>query len=141
MNNDYTVSTDKSKLNIAAIHDFLSNRSYWAKGRSLETVRRSIDNSLCFGVYDGEGHQVAFARVITDLAIYAYLLDVFVFEQYREMGIGKQLIQFIVEYPALKNVRVWRLDTKDAHGLYKKYGFTDLKSYDRAMEKRQIADQ
>jgi len=140
MNKNYTISIDKSKLNVAVIHDYLCNRSYWAKGRTLEIVQKSIDNSLCFGAYDNEGQQVGFARVITDLAIYAYLLDVFVLEQYRGMGIGKQLIQFIVEYPHLENIRVWRLDTKDAHGLYRKYGFIDLKSPDKAMEKRQAAD-
>ncbi len=93
MISSYTISTDKFTLDIAAIHDFLSNRSYWAKGRTLEIVRKSIDHSLCFGAYDKEGHLVGFARVITDFAIFAYLLDVFVLEDFRGRGIGKQLIK------------------------------------------------
>lgn len=136
MSSDYFISTDKSKLDVAVIHDFLCNRSYWAGGRMLEIVQKSIDNSLCFGAYDKEGHLQGFARVITDFGILAYLLDVFVLEEHRGIGIGKQLVKAIVEYPELKDVRVWRLDTKDAHGLYKKFGFTDIKSPDSAMEKR-----
>jgi GNAT superfamily N-acetyltransferase len=140
MNSGYVISTDKSKLDIATIHDFLSDRSYWAQGRTLETVQKTIDNSLCFGTYNREGRLIGFARVVTDFAIFAYLMDVFVLEEYRGAGIGKQLIQYIVEYPDLKNIRVWRLDTKDAHGLYKKYGFTEAKAPDKIMEKELIAN-
>jgi GNAT superfamily N-acetyltransferase len=136
MNGDYIISTDKAKLEIDIIHDFLSNRSYWAKGRSLEIVRRSIDHSLCFGAYDQADRQVGFARVITDFAVLAYLLDVFVLEDHRGRGVGKLLVKSIVEHPDLKGVRVWRLDTQDAHGLYKKFGFTDIKFPDRVMEIR-----
>src|SRR5512145_2891958 len=91
MNNDYTISADKSKLDITAIHDFLSNRSYWGKGRTIDTVQKSIDNSLCFGVYDKENRLAGFARIVTDLTICAYLIDLFVSEQHRKRCLGTQL--------------------------------------------------
>lgn len=138
MNSSYAISTDKTKLDVEVIHDFLSNRSYWGKGRTLETVQKTIDNSLCFGVYDKEDQLIGFARVVTDYAIFAYLMDVFVLEDYRRAGIGKQLIRYIVDYPDLKNIQRWRLDTLDAHELYKKYGFRAPEFPEKIMEKKQI---
>lgn len=116
------ISTDKKRLNIAMIHDFLANESYWAKGIPLEVMKRSIENSLCFGVYH-QGRQVGFARVVTDYATTAYVGDVFVIESYRGRGLGKRLIKAIVDHPELEGLRLWFLGTKDAHDLYRKFGF------------------
>lgn len=120
---EFSISTDKSKLDIAAIHDYLSNRSYWAQGRSLETVNTSIENSLCFGMYDEVGKQIGFARVATDFALFAYIMDVCVFEEFRGKGFGKELMNYIINYPSMRGIRRIMLATKDAHGLYEKYGF------------------
>lgn len=129
-----TISDDKTLLDIPLIHEFLSERSYWAVGRSLETVQQSVEESLCFGVYDNDGNQLGFARVITDYAIFGWLLDVFILEEYRGQGLGKQLMQAIVNHSKLKDVRRMGLGTADAHGLYKQYGFTSLSKPDRMME-------
>jgi GNAT superfamily N-acetyltransferase len=128
-----TISTDKSKLDIKAIHDFLTNRSYWAKGRSLETVKRSVENSLCFGVYQGE-NMVGFARVATDYAVFAYIMDVFILEGHRGKGLSKLLMDYIMKYPALQGLQRYMLATQDAHELYKKYGFTVIASPEKFME-------
>lgn len=128
------ISTEKKLLNIPMIHQYLSERSYWAKGRSLEAVRKSIENSLCFGVYDDDGKQLGFARVVTDYAVFGWLMDVFVLEEYRGEGLGKQLMEAIVNHPDLKNLRRMGLGTDDAHGLYQQYGFTSLSKPDNMME-------
>lgn len=120
---EFSISTDKSKLDVAAIHDYLSNRSYWAQGRSLETVNISIENSLCFGMYNEVGKQIGFARVATDFALFAYIMDVCIFEDYRGKGFGKELMNFVINHPSLHGIRRIMLATKDAHGLYEKYGF------------------
>ena len=120
--NEYTISTEKKRLDLGMIHDFLSNESYWAKGIPLDVVKRSIENSLCFGVYDTD-KQVGFARVITDYATTAYVGDVFILESCRGRGLGKLLIKTVVEHPELQGLRLWFLGTKDAHDLYRKYGF------------------
>jgi GNAT superfamily N-acetyltransferase len=104
------------------IHDFLANQSYWAKGIPLEVVKRSIENSLCFGVYH-RGKQVGFARVVTDYATIAYIGDVFVTGPHRGKGMGKRLVKTIIDHPELKGLRLWLLGTRDAHDLYRKYGF------------------
>lgn len=119
---EYRISTDKKRLDLAMIHDFLANESYWAKGIPLEVMKRSIKNSLCFGVYH-QGRQVGFARVVTDYATTAYVGDVFIRESYRGRGLGKQLIKAVVDHAALEGLRLWFLGTKDAHGLYRKFGF------------------
>lgn len=128
-----TISTDKTKLNIQVIHNYLSQDSYWAKKIPIETLQRAIDNSLCFGVYV-DNEQVGFARVTTDYSTFAYLADVFVLPAYRGKGLSKQLIKYIVEYPSLQGLRRWMLGTADAHGLYRKYGFKELANPDRFME-------
>ncbi len=125
MTSDYIISTDKALLDIPLIHQFLSQESYWAKNIPLELVKRSIDNSLCFGVYHN-GQQIGFARVITDQATIAYLSDVFVVAAYRGQGVSKQLINAICEWPALQGLRRWVLATRDAHSLYEQFGFTPL---------------
>ncbi len=134
MENEYIISTDKSKLNIPLIHEFLDKRSYWAKSRSIDTVKKSIENSLCFGVYLNN-EQVGFARVISDYAVFAYILDVFILEEHRKQGLGKLLMKTILEYPELKNLKKWGLATKDAHELYKKFGFRNILHPEFMMEK------
>ncbi len=130
----FTISTDKARLDVPAIHDFLANSSYWAPNIPLATVQRSIDNSLCFGIYEAGGRQVGFARVITDYAVFAYVADVFVLEAYRGRGLAKWLVACIVSTPELQNLRRWMLATQDAHGLYAQYGFNPLSKPERFME-------
>ena len=136
MTGGYDISTDPSRLDIAAIHDFLSNRSYWAKGRTMQAVQKAIENSLCFGIYGPRDHFAGFARVVTDYTIFAYLMDLFVLEKYRKQGVGKQLMDAIVNHPMLQDIRFWRLDTKDAHGLYQQYGFQNPIFPEKIMERR-----
>jgi N-acetylglutamate synthase-like GNAT family acetyltransferase len=117
----FLISTDRSKLDVDVIHRFLV-RSYWAEGIPRETVMRSIENSLCFGVYDN-ARQIGFARVISDFATYAYVADVFILEPYRERGLGKELMASIMAHPDLQGLRRWSLGTRDAQGLYAQFGF------------------
>ncbi len=130
---EFVISTDRERLSLDVIHAFLTN-CYWAKGIPREVVARSIEHALCFGVYDGEGAQVGFARVISDFATMAYIGDVFVLETYRGRGLGKWLMQCIMQHPALQNLRRWILTTRDAHGLYSQVGFTPVKVPERFME-------
>ncbi|MGQ0600745.1 MAG: GNAT family N-acetyltransferase [Anaerolineales bacterium] len=131
----FTLSTDKTKLNVTLIHDYLSQHSYWAQGRSAEVVRNSIEHSLCFGVYRGE-EQVGFARVVTDYATFAWLCDVFILESVRGHGLGKWLIESIVAHPQLQGLRRFMLATRDAHELYRRYGgFETLQAPEKWMEK------
>ncbi len=130
------ISTDKARLDVGLIHDFLSHSSYWAQGRPVEQVRTSIDHSLCFGAYDRQS-QVGFARVVTDYATFAWLCDVFVLEPHRGQGVGKKLIQAVVEHPTLRDLRLMILATRDAQGLYGQYGgFRAIESPDRWMIRR-----
>lgn len=131
----YSISTDKSKLDVAAIHEYLCHRSYWAKGRSIERVKISIENSICFGMYDADDTMLGFARVVTDKVVFAYLMDLFIFEGYRGQGLGSALVRHIMEQPDLQ-VRLWFLATRDAHGLYEKFGFTVIPDPERYMFKR-----
>lgn len=118
----FTISTDKSRLDRAAIHRFLSEDSYWAQGRTRAVVEESIRNSLiCFGVYDGE-RQVGFARVVTDGCTFAWLCDVYIEEAYRGKGLGKWLVESVTAHPQLANLRNFVLATRDAHELYRLYG-------------------
>lgn len=133
---EFLVSTDPKRLDLNVIHTFLTN-CYWAKGIPREVVARSIEHSLCFGIYDGTGAQVAFARVISDFATVAYLGDVFVLESHRGRGLSKWMMESIMRHPALQGLRRWILLTRDAHGLYERFGFTPLKSPARYMELHQ----
>lgn len=117
----YLISTDKTRLDVDLIHRWLSTESYWAIGRTRDVVERSIANAICFGIYDGDA-QVGFARVITDEATFAWLGDVFVVEAYRGRGLSKWLVETIVAQPALRDLRLFVLGTRDAHGLYQRYG-------------------
>ncbi len=130
---EYFISTDKSRLDLTVIHDFLT-KSYWAAGIPIETVKKSIEHSLAFGVYK-DGKQVGFARVITDFATFAYIGDVFILEDYRGQGLSKWLMEVIADYPELQGLRRWVLLTRDAHGLYRKTGFTEPQNPERYMEK------
>lgn len=133
-NGEFTVSTDRERLQIDAIHKFLSEESYWAKERTREQTIKAIKNSLPFGVYKGE-NQIGFARVVTDYATFAYLGDVYILEEFRGKGLSKWLMEVIVNHPDLQGFRRWVLATKDAHALYEKFGFTKLKFPERWMEK------
>jgi len=130
---EFEISTDPSRVNVAAVHAFLA-ASYWAHGIPLPVVERSISNSICFGIYRGD-EQAGFARVITDRATYAYLADVFIFEVFRGQGLSRWLMECIMAHPDLQGLRRWSLLTRDAHGLYQKFGFTALRAADRWMEK------
>ena len=121
----YTISTDRSRLDTRLIHEYLSKQSYWAKGRPLEIVQRSIENSLCFGIYQRD-QQVGFARVVTDQAAFAWLADVFVLERWRGQGLSKWLMSVIVGHPQLQGLQRWMLATRDAHELYRGFGFSEI---------------
>ena len=135
MSDMFYVSTDKTKLNVELIHNFLSNDSYWAKGRSLETVKISIENSLCFGVFSADDKMAGFARVVTDYSVFGWIMDVFIHPDYRKLGLGKMLMDSIMTYEKLQGLQRWGLATNDAHGLYEKYGFTGIKTPEKFMEK------
>ena len=130
---EYIISTDKHRLDLRAIHSFLT-RSYWAEGIPFEIVEKSIEHSLNFGVYKA-GKQVGFARVITDYATYAYIGDVYILEDFRGQGLSIWLMQVIAEHPELQGLRRWSLLTGDAHGLYRKTGFQELQNSELYMEK------
>jgi len=131
---EYIITTDRARLDIELIYDYLSKSSYWARGRSLERVRRSIENSLPFGLLRGSA-QVGFGRVVTDYATFAWMADVFVLAQHRGLGLSKWLIEVMVSHPQLQGFRRWLLATRDAHELYRRYGFTELQDPSRWMER------
>jgi GNAT superfamily N-acetyltransferase len=130
----YEISADPGRLDVALIHRWLSEESYWAKGVPREVVERSIAHSLNFAAFDGNGAQVAFARVVTDYATFAYLADVFVLEAHRGKGLSKRLLQAIVGHADLQGLRRWLLATRDAHGLYAQFGFGPVVA-ERLMER------
>lgn len=132
-NENIQVSTDQRKLDITLIHDFLTT-SYWAKGRTIEEVKKSIDNTLCFGIYlDNE--QVGFARVLTDKVVFAYLMDVFIIEKHRGKGYSKILLGEILAHPELSEIKKWFLGTRDAHDLYRQFQFVEIPTPERYMER------
>jgi GNAT superfamily N-acetyltransferase len=123
---NFIISTDPARLDMDAIVDFLT-RAYWAKGRPRERTERAIANSLVFGLYDGV-KQIGLARVVSDYAIFAYLCDVFIHEDYRAHGLGKWLMETIHSHPDLQGLRRWTLATRDAHELYRQFGWQDLEN-------------
>ena len=129
---NFLISTDPARLELDVIHGFLE-RSYWAQAIPREVVARSIQHSLCFGLYEDD-RQVGFARVITDRATYAYLADVFVLESHQRRGLGRWLLETILAHPELQDLRRWGLVTRDAHDLYRKVGFSGLAHPERLME-------
>jgi GNAT superfamily N-acetyltransferase len=134
MKHAFYISTDKSKLDVERIYRYLSGESYWANGRSIDVVRRSIENSICFGVFKGN-EQVGFARIVSDCAVFAWILDLFILENYRGHGLSKLLMETIMGHPDLQNLQRWGLATEDAHGLYEQYGFTKLTRPETFMER------
>ena len=128
-----TVSTDKSKLDVPFIQHFLKD-IYWAAGRTIAEVQTTIAHSFCFGIYLGD-KQIGFARVITDYVVFAYVMDVFIHEEYRGIGYSSLLIDNMMNEPQLKNIQIWRLATTDAHFLYQKFGFKELAHPEKLMEK------
>jgi GNAT superfamily N-acetyltransferase len=132
---NYLISTDPSLLDMGVVHGFLQ-RSYWAADRPLETVRRSVEHSLSFGLYQVEDRrQVGFARVVTDFATFAWLCDVFIDEAHRGQGLGVWLMETVVGHPRLQGLRMWLLGTRNAHSLYQKVGFEPLGRLERWMWK------
>ena len=133
--NDLLISDDKSRLDRALTFDFLRHRSYWAPEITPEIFERSLENSLCFGVYL-DGKQIGFARVVTDFATFAWLADVFIVEEQRGKGFSKRLVAAVLAHPRLQGLRRFQLGTRDAHGLYAQFGFKPLAFPERFMEIR-----
>ena len=132
--NNFFISTDKSRLDLGLIKDFLNTESYWAVGRSVERIERSIRNSLCFGVFTDQNEQVGFARVVSDFAVFAWIMDLFILEEYRGKGLSKLLMTEIMAHPDLQGLQRWGLGTNDAHGLYEKFGFRKISKPEIMME-------
>ena len=128
-----TISTDKNKLNVPFIQNFLKD-VYWAAGRTIEEVQKTIDSSFCFGIYFDE-EQIGFCRVITDYVVFAYVMDVFIIEEHRGKGYSTILINAMMTEPKLQQIKIWGLATLDAHFLYKKFGFNALATPEKMMEK------
>ena len=136
MADELMISTDKNRLDVDYVHAYLSDESYWAKGRSRAVTEKAIANSLCFGVYAGD-RQVGFARVVTDYATFGWLADVFIDETYRGRGLGKRLIEAVVNHEDLLNIKRLLLATRDAHDLYRRYGgFETLDTPERWMSRQ-----
>ena len=130
---DIVITTDTSRFDLDVIHGYLT-RSYWAHGISRDVVARSMEGSLCFAAFEGE-RQLGFARVVTDHATFAYVCDVFVLESHQRRGVGKRLMAAIVAHPELQGLRRWTLFTRDAHGLYRRFGFREPRYPERLMER------
>ncbi|HJW15721.1 MAG TPA: GNAT family N-acetyltransferase [Flavisolibacter sp.] len=135
---DYSITTDLSKLDLPFIHRFLSREAYWSRNIPFEVVQAAANNSLNFGVFHKDG-QIGYARVITDYATIAYLGDVFISSEYRGLGLSKWMLQTIMKHPGLQGLRRWILLTSDAHGLYKQFGWTEIASPEKWMEKHDPA--
>lgn len=133
-NGEYTIGTDKDRLQFDMIQSFLANESYWAKSRTPEQTRTAIEHSICFGLYHDD-RQIGFARVVSDCATFAYVGDVFIIEEFRALGLSKWLMEVIISHPDLQGLRRWILATRDAHALYEKFGFHALTFPDRWMER------
>ncbi|EPP5774599.1 GNAT family N-acetyltransferase [Vibrio cholerae] len=129
----FEISTDNNRLNFEVIYEFIT-QSYWAADIPKATLEKAISNSFCFGVYDSIGHQVGFARLITDKSTFAYLADVFIIESQRGKGLSKRLVETIVTHPELQGLRRMVLATRDAHGLYAQYGFKPVENPEILMQ-------
>ena len=133
-NYEFTIDTDKERLDVDSIQSFLKNDSYWAQSRTREQTEAAIANSICFGLYHVE-RQIGFARVVSDRATIAYVGDVYVIDEFRGQGLSKWLMETVIAHPELQGLRRWVLATRDAHGLYEKYGFHELVHPERWMER------
>lgn len=131
---DYLISDDPARLDVAAIHAFLS-RVYWSENIPLEVVQRAVAGSLCLGVYDRQGHQVGLARFISDFATFCYICDVYVLEPHRGQGLAQAMLAMADQHPKLQGLRRWNLVTRDAHGLYAGFGFKSIAHPERYMER------
>lgn len=131
---EFTIDTDNARLDVDAVQAFLENNSYWAQTRTRDQTETAIANSICFGLYCGE-RQIGFARVVSDRATFAYIGDVYVLDEFRGQGLSKWLMETIIAHPELQGLRRWVLATRDAHGLYEKYGFHELVHPERWMER------
>lgn len=136
-NGDFLISSDKTKLQLAVIHEYLSVSSYWAANIPVELVSRAIEHSVCFGVYIHD-EQIGFARVVTDCATFGYLADVFILPAYRGHGLARWLMTCILAHPDLQGFRRWMLATRDAHRLYQQFGFTPPDKPESLMQKRPV---
>ena len=134
---EFCISTDKGKLDINSIHEFLSTKAYWCLNIPIDKVQTAIQNSFCFGVYKDK-KQIGFARVITDFSTIAYLGDVYILEDYRRLGLSKWLMEIVMNHPSLQGLRRWILLTGDAHELYRKFGWTDITDATKWMELHNI---
>ena len=132
---EFVISTDVHRLDVLFIHSFLSNSSYWGQDRSLELVKRSVEHSLNFGLFKATT-QIGFARVVTDSATFAWLCDVFILDEHRGRGLSKWLLEVITTHSQLQGLRRWALMTRDAHELYRQFGFSELSQPERYMERR-----
>lgn len=129
----FMISTDKTLIDFETVYNYLSDESYWAKGIPANRLKKAIENSICFGIYH-QNKQAGFARVVTDMATFAYICDVFVLAGYRRLGLSKWLMQTIMQHTDLQGLRRWSLATADAHNLYAQFGFTAISRPDRWME-------
>ena len=129
----FRISSEMKDMDLDAIHDYIS-KSYWAKGIPIDTLKRAVQNSICFGVFDRVGAQIGFARAVTDCATYAYLADVYILEEHRGIGLSKWLMSEVMSHPSLQGLRRITLATRDAHSLYEKFGFKALAKPEIFME-------
>jgi GNAT superfamily N-acetyltransferase len=130
----YTISDDPARVDVDAVHRYLSEESYWAPGVPRDIVERSIAGSLPFGLYAPDGSLAGFARAVTDRAVFAYVADVFVLDAHRGRGLGIWLMEVLLGHPDLQGLRRWVLYTEDAHGLYERFGFGKARTPHRYME-------
>jgi GNAT superfamily N-acetyltransferase len=131
---EFVISTDDHRLDVSFIHSFLKNSSYWGQGRSLELVARSVEHSLNFGLFKGTT-QIGFARIVTDYATFAWVCDVFILDEHRGQGLSKWLLEVMTTHSRLQGLRRWALMTRDAHELYRRFGFSELRLPDRWLER------
>lgn len=129
----FSISTDKSLIDFETVYNYLANDSYWAQGITADRLKKAIEHSICFGVYHGK-KQAGFTRVVTDMATFAYICDVFILPDYRRLGLSKWLMQTISQHHEFQGLRRWSLATLDAHGLYEQFGFTELSKPQNWME-------
>jgi GNAT superfamily N-acetyltransferase len=122
---EYEISDDPARIDVVAVHEFLTNDAYWSPGIPLDVVRRAIAGSIVFGLYTSDGSQVGFTRVVSDRATFAWVCDVYVLPEHRGNGMGKWLMETVKSHPDLQGLRRWLLATRDAHGLYAQFGFVE----------------